>query len=347
MVEADSAWGAERTGPQFTCREMKRLFGIFLFLGICVAASRHISAPIEVWAFTGPWDARSDSSLRANVAHLDVAVTGWIGLDSNTAQPILPSPYPDTMRLAGSRITRMAIVTSWHGDRFHPSSIRTLGRDDARLAKAAGAIAKHAAALHYTGLVLDFESLERADRQSMLHVIKAIADSAHARHVSTIVVAIPAVDTVVYPAKPLVAVADLVMPMLYDQHWSTSQPGAISEPDWVKSALAIRIAEVGASRIVAALPLYGYRWSLKTKSAAEDVTFTEAKRGAAQAGVQLARDQKTNTLHVAKPGEWEIWVTDAELLSTLVRQTKDAGVNRIALWRIGQEDPAIWRAIAR
>jgi spore germination protein YaaH len=326
---------------------MNRVFAVFLFFGISVAASRRASAPIELWAFTGPWDARSDSSIRANAAHLAVGVTGWIGLDSNTAQPIIPSPYPDTMRFANSQMKRMAIVTSWHGDRFHPSSIRTLGHDDARLAKAAGAIARHAAALHYAGLVLDFESLERADRQSLLHVIKAIADSAHARHVSTIVVAIPATDTVVYPAKPLVAVADLVMPMLYDQHWSTSPPGAISEPDWVKSALAVRIAEVGASRIVAALPLYGYRWSLKTKSAAEDVTFAEAKRGAAQAGVQLVRDSKSNTLHGAKPGEWEIWVTDAELLSTLMRQTKDAGVTRIALWRIGQEDPAIWRTIAR
>jgi peptidoglycan-N-acetylglucosamine deacetylase len=333
--------------PQFTCREMNRLFGVLLLVGLSIAARRRASAPIELWAFTGPWDPRSDSSLRANAPHLDMAVTGWIGLDSNSAQPILPSPYPDTLRLGGTRVRRMAIVTSWHGDRFHPGSIRALGRDDARLAKAAGAIAGHAAQLHYAGLVLDFESLERTDRQSLLHVIKAIADSAHARHVSTIVVAIPAADTVVYPAKPLVAIADLVMPMLYDEHWSTSLPGAISEPVWVKSVLATRIAEVGASRIVAALPVYGYRWSLKTNAAAEDVTFAEAMRRAAQAGVQLTRDQKTNTLRGAKPGEWEIWVTDAELLAVLVRQTTDAGVHRIALWRIGQEDPAIWRALAR
>jgi len=328
---------------------MNRLFGSFLLAGLSVTASRRAppSPPIELWAFTGPWDARSDSSLRANALHLDVAVTGWIGLDSNTAQPILPSPYPDTLRLGGTRAKRMAIVTSWHGDRFHPNSIRALGRDDGRLARAAGAIAAHAAKLRYAGLVLDFESLERTDRQSLLHVIKAIADSAHGRHVSTIVVAIPATDTAVYPAKPLIAVADLIMPMLYDEHWSTSSPGAISEPDWVKSSLATRIAEVGSSKIVAALPVFGYRWSLKTKSAAEDVTFAEAKHSAAQAGVQLARDQKTSTLHGAKPGEWEIWVTDAELLSALVRQTTDAGVRRVALWRIGQEDPAIWRTLER
>jgi hypothetical protein len=48
-----------------------------------------------------------------------------------------------------------------------------------------------------------------------------------------------------------------------------------------------------------------------------------------------------------KAGAWEIWVTDAELLSKLAHDAERAGVNRIALWRIGQEDPAIWRALGR
>jgi len=50
-------------------------------------------------------------------------------------------------------------------------------------------------------------------------------------------------------------------------------------------------------------------------------------------------------LRAAKPGEWEMWVTDAELLGTLARQARTAGVSRIALWRIGQEDPEIWQAL--
>jgi spore germination protein YaaH len=308
--------------------------------------SQHAIARVELWAFTGPWDPRSDSSLRANAAHLDAAVTGWIGLDSNTAQPILPSLYPDTAHFA-TRMKRMAIITSWHGDRFHPSSIRLLARDDSRLTHAANAIAAHAAAMHYSGLVLDFESLERSDLPALLRVIKTIADSAHARGVSTIVVAIPAADTTAYPARQLATVADFVMPMLYDQHWSTSGPGPISEPDWVRSALAARIAEVGASRIVAALPTYGYRWQAKSGVPAEPVSFADAKRSVVQAGVALERDSRSNTLRAVKAGAWEIWVTDAELLGKLAHDAERAGVTRIALWRIGQEDPAIWRALGR
>lgn len=325
--------------------------GALCVLSLVVPWRVHVprtTARTELWAFTGPWDAHSDSSLRANAAHLDVAVTGWIALDSATARPILPSLFPDTIRLAHSGLRRMAIVTSWHGDRFHPKSIRTLAGDDARLARAASAIASHAAAMHYAGLVLDFEALDARDLSALLHVVKAVTDSAHARGVTTIAVAIPATDTAAYPAKPIAGVADLVMPMLYDQHWSTSGPGAISSPDWVRSALARRVAEVGPSRVVAALATYGYQWSLKNKPGpAETVSFTDARRMAEQAHVSLVRDPASHTLHAAKPGEWEIWVTDAELLSTLAREARDAGVQRVALWRIGAEDPGVWKALGR
>ena len=324
---------------------MQKILAVLVLSCLTLAARQRTSRP-EVWAFTGPWDPASAASLRANAALLDVAITGWIGLDSSTAQPLLPSPFPDTIRLSKEMPRRMAIVTSWHGDKFHPNTIRRLARDEAKLARIAGAIAAHAAAQRYAGLVLDFEALERDDVRSLLRVVKAITDSAHARKISAVAVAIPATDTAAYPGRAIAGVADFVMPMLYDQHWSTSKPGPISEPSWVRSSLATRIKEVGAERIVAALPVYGYRW--RTGAAAADpVSFTDARRAADQAGVTLARDTRTSTLRAVHAGEWEIWVTDAELFGTLVRQTTDAGVRRIAMWRIGQEDPASWRALTR
>ena len=324
---------------------MRNLIRVLLLLNLGAASRDGLRPRPELWAFTGPWDPRSFASLRANAARLDVAVTGWIALDSSSAKPILPPLHPDTTRLPTS-VRRMAIVTSWHGDRSHPTSVRSLAADDARLAQAAGAIAAHAAEQRYGGLVLDFESLERGDLAALLRVIKAIADSARAHDVKSISVAIPAADTAAYPAQPIVSVADFVMPMLYDQHWSTSTPGPIAEPSWVRAALAARVAEVGASRIVAALPTYGYRWT-KPGASAEPVSFAEAKRFASQSRVALARDARSNTLRAVKPGEWEIWVTDAELLAALERESIAAGVQRVALWRISQEDPGIWRALGR
>ena len=195
------------------------------------------SSPVKVWGFTGPWDAMSTRSVRAHGTALDAVITGWIAFDSATARPIQPVLYPDTIRAARGTLRRMAIVTSWHGDRFHPRTIQTLSGDPTRLGQAAGVIARHAAAMRYRGLVLDFESLTEHDVDALIRVVRAISDSAHRAGVRPIVVAIPATDTLAYPARALLEVADLIMPMLYDQHWSGSTPGAIADPAWVRETL--------------------------------------------------------------------------------------------------------------
>jgi spore germination protein YaaH len=131
--------------------------------------------------------------------------------------------------------------------------------------------------------------------------------------------------------------------MLYDQHWSTSTPGSIASPAWVHNSLALRVGEVGSDRVVAALPLYGYRWPLTGPATA--ITFAEAQRNTGMANVPLARDTITQTLHAASAGAWELWVADAGLLNALIREVTAQGVDRVALWRLGQEDPAIWREL--
>ena len=299
------------------------------------------------WGFAGPWDPRSDSSIREHGARLEAVVTGWIGLDSITGAPLLPSPYVDSVRPRGIRAAvgtrRMAIVTSWHNDRFHTRSIRALGADRARLAQTAGAIARHARTQRYTGLVLDFESLTAADLPTQLAVIKAIADSARAHGVRTVAVAVPAGDTAAYPAKPLLAIADVIIPMLYDEHWTGSEPGPVSSVGWMRGMLAARVAEAGSvGRVVAGLPTYGYRWIRGRPT--EEMTLTDARRWSASAGVPLTRDAASGALRARGQG-WELWVTDALALRTLVRAAEAQGVRRFALWRLGQEDPAIWSGV--
>jgi spore germination protein YaaH len=303
--------------------------------------------PVSVWAFTGPWDMMSTSSVRSYGSQLDGVVTGWIALDSANAEPVQPFLFPDTVRPRQGTLRRMAIVTSWHGDRFHPRTVRSLASDPARLGRAAALIARHAAAMRYRGLVLDFESLSPTDVGALVTVVRAIADSAHRLGVRPIAVAIPAGDSAAYPARRLLAVADLIMPMLYDQHWSGSEPGPVADPRWVRETLALRIAEAGSpDRVVAALPTYGYRWWKKGRPT-DDVSYPEAQRIAASTRVRLARDPATQTMRAAVPGSWEMWVTDAGLLRVLVRDAEAAGIRRFALWRMGQEDPAVWSSVFR
>ena len=103
--------------------------------------------------------------------------------------------------------------------------------------------------------------------------------------------------------------------MLYDEHWATSPPGPIATPEWVRRTLGQRFAAVGASRIVAALPLYGYLW--RSNQPAQPLSFADARRAALEANVELQRDPASLSLHAIQPGSWELWMSDAQLLRAL------------------------------
>jgi spore germination protein YaaH len=319
---------------------------MLVWLGLaagCAAQDPSRRSGSEFWAFTAPWDPASAASVARNGSRLQAVVTGWIALDSASGRPFVASAYTDTQRLAAPT-RRLAIVTSWHNDRFHARSIRTLAARPALLAEAARWIAERARHDGYDGLVLDFEELEPPDLNAQLAVTRAIRDSARARGVRLIAVAIPAGNATAYPARPLLGVADLLLVMLYDQHWLGSEPGPISEPSWVARSLGARIAEAGGTdRVVAGLPLYGYRW--RRRAATEIVTFEDAQRIAAQTATSLRRDPASFTLRAERSPDWDMWVTDVELLRRLVRESERMGIRRFSFWRLGQEDPAVWRAL--
>ncbi len=296
----------------------------------------------ELWAFTAPWDPASDLSARRNANKLAVIISGWIALDSATARPL--ELFSDSLRTTGGS-RYYALVTSWHNDRFHPEVILALGKNETLLGQTAGTIAMRASASGYTGLVLDFEGHAKRDLPTLLRVSKVIADSARARKVSSIAIAIPAGDTAGYPAMPMLGFADFVMPMLYDEHWSGSPPGPVASPDWVRRTLGVRVAEVGANRIVAALPLYGYRWGRDKPG--ETIGYLDAQRLAAEAGTILDREPSSQTIRARREGQWELWVTDERLLSTLMKDIEGQGVHRFAFWRLGLEDPAVWKGAFR
>lgn len=296
----------------------------------------------ELWAFTAPWDSLSDASLAANASRIDAAVTGWIALDTITQQPRIL--YGDSV-VRATRPRHLALVTSWFGDRFHPASVIALGKTAARLASVAGSTARLASERGYRGLVLDFEEHTAADLPLLLAVARAFADSAHARGIMQVSMAIPATDTAAYPAKVLLASVDALIVMLYDQHWAESEPGPVADPAWARTWLSVRAREVDPSRLVAALPTYGYAWG-KEKSA-ETVGYQAARAMTAVAGQRLARDPASGWLHGRGPSGREVWVSDAVVVGRLARDARASGVSRIALWRLGLEDPAIWPALSR
>lgn len=315
---------------------------VFVAVILLVGCARLPSQPRgrpAYWGFTGPWDQRSAVSVLAHNPALDRVITGWISLDTTSFRPIVA--YPDTIGTRPAFAGRaMALITTYLGSRFHPEIVRGLGDNAQVSAMTAGAIASLVDSGGYHGVVIDFEGMTVRDLDQLLTVTKAVADSVRAHGVTTIVIAVPAADTAAYPAALLLQSADFIMPVLYDQHWSDSPPGPIASPEWVMRNLGARVAEVGAARIIAGFPLYGYRW--RRAAATEVISYDDARRLTTMTNTTLMRDHPSSTLHASSPEGWEIWLSDRVLLETLVREARQLGVTTFALWRLGLEDPSIW-----
>ena len=310
---------------------------------VLVIACAHLpsepNAPVDYWGFTGPWDKRSDVSVQQHGSSLTRIISGWVALDTTSFLPV--QVYPDNFRSDIMVAPRtMALITSYFGSRFHPEIIRGLGGSQQAAGITAGAIAALIDSTAYRGVVIDFEGMTPRDLDALLTVTRAVCDSVRAHGVHTVVIAVPAGDTAAYPSALLLESADLIMAMLYDQHWSASPPGPIASPDWVARNLGTRVAEVGAARIVAAFPLYGYRWRKSAET--EVIGFEDARRLTTMTNTALVRDHSSETLHATSPEGWELWVSDRGLLERLVRDARQLGVRSFALWRLGLEDPEVW-----
>jgi spore germination protein YaaH len=311
-------------------------------LGACAHLPSQPRGRPAYWAFTGPWDPRSTASVEAHEPSLDRIITGWIALDTVSFRPVVA--YPDSIggraALAGRTL---ALITTYLGSRFHPEIVRGLGDNAQVSAMTAGAIAALVDSGSYHGVVIDFEGMTPRDLDQLLTVTKAVADSVRAHGITTVVIAVPAGDTAAYPAALLLQSADYIMPVLYDQHWATSPPGPIAAPEWVTRNLGVRVAEVGAARIIAGFPLYGYRWRRSAET--EVISYDDARRLTTMTNTALTRDNASATLHALSPEGWEIWVSDRVLIETLIRDARQLGVTSFALWRLGLEDPGVWSFI--
>lgn len=291
---------------------------------------------VSYWGFAAPWDARSAQSIAEHSDRLSVLISGWIAFDTLSFRP--EPLYADTLKSEAA--SRFALVTTYRGESFHPDILRGLASDPRALAAAASAMAALVDSGRYTGVVLDLEGLTSRDLGVLMATTRAFADSARAHGASTIVSAVPAADTAAYPSALLLSSVSFIMPMLYDQHWSGSAPGPVSDPRWAIAYLRARVAEVGATKIIAAFPVYGYRW--RTNAPTEIISYTDALRLSETTSTPLSRDPASGSLRAISPQGWELWVSDRALLDTLVAQSRRIGVRNFALWRLGLEDPSIW-----
>jgi spore germination protein YaaH len=324
---------------------VRRLFrALAVLVAGATTSGAGFAAEAKMIGFYAPWDGASLASLKQHGAELEAVAPAWISVTGAEHKvTVVPDPAGHAALAALKTrpnlwlMVQNAINGAWDG-----AGAAALIRDKAATSTLLDQLDAQGVREKAAGLVIDFEDLPPG-AQGDLEAFLAAARARCRRHGWTLAVTAP-------PANPdwnLAALgrsADRLILMAYDEHWQTGAPGPIASDPWFASVVKRDVAQIPPGRTIVAVAAYAYDWP--AKGPATVLSIPQAQALAAQNKVKPERDPSSGAEHfayVAGGVPHQVWMSDAGAVRGQVKSARAAGAEGIALWRLGTEDPDIWK----
>lgn len=291
------------------------------------------------------WDKRAYLSLKNNIKHLNMVLPEWFFINPNTDQleSRIDKKALKLMRSAGIPI--LPTLTNNYGAKFRSEPIvRIMNNQEKRMAliKQLDDLCEQ---YGFTGINLDLEDLNITDNVPLITLVKDFATifNAHGFYVTQAIAAFN--DD--YDMQELAKYNDYLFLMAYDEHNSTSQPGAISSQRWVEKATDWAAKNVPNDKIVLGLAAYGYDWT-EGKPVGSTVSFDQIIATAQNAEAKIAFNDDTYNLNFSYQDNTNgtlhhVFFPDAATTFNIMRFGSEYHLAGFGLWRLGTEDKRIWR----
>lgn len=311
-------------------------------------AAPAVGSPLAV-GFHAPWDDASAASLGRHIGDLDWLVPAWVSVTGPTH---VVTRYPDlgarqiiAASTAHPRIVPMvqnAIQGEWDG----PGIARLLADPAARTRLLdnleAGFVGDK---IGVEGIFFDFESLPAAAQPNYLAFLKE-ARARCERHRWRLAIAAPVGDSD-WNLRAYAAVVDRLFLMAYDESDPDHEAGPIASQPWFVETIARDTRGIPPQKLVIALGNYAYDWS---KSGTDATSVEQALLTAHESNARPRFDTATGNWTFRYDGGGElhtVWLLDAVSLHNQMLATRALGINAFALWRLGTEDPTVWKIFGR
>jgi spore germination protein YaaH len=300
---------------------------IALAVTALVACGKVPSVPVPdaaIWFITSP--VLRDDTLRTDLKG------GLVRLDTGTIRPVL------AIRGTAQPVVAVATFTTYQGGRYHPEMMRAVISDSAVVQPFARAVVT-ASMTAGKGLLIDAQEMSASDFGTFFPFLRALASAARDRGRTPFGVIVPAGDTLAYPTTQIASAADVIVVRFGMEHRPGTPAGPPATQDFVRRELGIRSNGLGASRLAAEFPLYGYLW--KADGTARTVTYRDASTMLLQEAGAFRRDEASRYLTATLRDGSTMWVPDAETIRSLIVVAQSRGVNTIALSGITGADPSL------
>lgn len=203
------------------------------------------------------------------------------------------------------------------------------------------------AAQPFDGVQVDFELIPAKDKENFLSFLNILSEKCKENE-KMFSVCVPArlrtISDDVFPYEEISKIADRIMIMAYDEHWSTSKSGPVASVEWCEKIAGYAASVIPAEKLVMGLPFYGRTWA--NEKPAQGWYFSGINR--------IMREYNSGkveyvdyvpSVKIDMKVHIDAWFEDSYSTVAKMRLYKSKNVEKIAFWRIGQEDPSVWKWI--
>jgi peptidoglycan-N-acetylglucosamine deacetylase len=308
-----------------------------------------VTDPI-IAAFAVQWDAGSRAAISRIGDRLDWVIVEGAFLGRAGLGELSITLDQDLLADAAARgVAVHLMVTNFARGEFDPQLVEIVVRTPERRANAIAQLVQAVRRYRLRGITIDFERVRPMAHDNVLTFLAELREALAAEQ-ALLSLALPLGEDEGYPLARYGAAVDYLIPMLYDEHAGTSEPGPVASASWYAARLDAVLDTVPADKLLVGLGQYGYHWR-EDQPEAVTLSVSEAMalgRAAGNGPWLEASSRNPNA-------EWQdangirhhLWYLDAASAWNQLRVASRTGTAGVAIWRLGSEDVTLWRVLGR
>ena len=203
----------------------------------------------------------------------------------------------------------------------------------------------------FDGFNLDFESFKAEAGPHYVQFIRELSVSCRQKGlVLSICNPVPSSYSAYYNRKEQGIVADYVIVMGYDEHYSGGDAGPVASLPFVRAGIENSLKEVPKEKLLNGVPFYTRVWTVNDgKTSSKAYGIADARQWVEDNQVELNWDDNLGLYHgetTNNNGKQSIWLEDEKSMGLKVGLVRQADLAGVACWKLGFEPADIWDIIS-
>jgi cellulose synthase/poly-beta-1,6-N-acetylglucosamine synthase-like glycosyltransferase/peptidoglycan/xylan/chitin deacetylase (PgdA/CDA1 family)/spore germination protein YaaH len=290
------------------------------------------------------WDIQSKYSLNQNASKLNMVLPEWLFIQDTADVVSIDIDIPALEIMRSNHLAIVPMLTNNFNNIWNGKNVHRIITSPERRTKLINSIIKVLDTYSFNGINIDFEELnEEKTDEYLITFMKELHEKLNSKGYLVTQDISPFNED--YNVEELAKYNDFLFLMGYDQNNSETTCGPVAAQLWLEAALGDLDKKVPSDKVVLCIAAFGYDWQEGYQG--EDVTYQEAISTALESEGKVKFNNNTYNLDYTYYDDNDkvhhVFFADAATGFNAMRTAADFETSGVAIWRLGSEDPRLWK----